>query len=164
MTVTQAMQEFIIDQQIKRNSQRTIQYYQSSMMMFQTYIQNKSLQEITLQDLKLYTLHLMNRPNTKDITIQSYIRALRVFLNWCYDKEYIDAKHTDKYKLPKAKKAVIDVLTDDEVRRLFACFNIKNIVHLRNYCMCLLMLDSGLRIDEVLTLGINKITLKRAIS
>jgi integrase/recombinase XerC/integrase/recombinase XerD len=47
---------------------------------------------------------------------------------------------------------VIDVLTDDEIRRLFACFNLRQWCGVRNYVICALMLDSGLRLNEVVTL------------
>jgi len=44
------------------------------------------------------------------------------------------------------------VLTDDEIRRLFACFDLRTMVGSRNYAICALMLDSGLRLNEVVTL------------
>ena len=159
MTVFQALNEFLIDQQIKRNSPRTIEYYQSSIMIFSDYIKDKSVSSLNIHDLKSYSLYLMNRPNIKDITVQSYVRALRVFLNWLYDESYIETKLTDKYRLPKVLKPVIDILTETEIKRLMSCFNLKNTVQLRNYCICLLMLDSGLRMNEAITLDINKIHL-----
>ena len=57
-----------------------------------------------------------------------------------------------RFKLPKAQRKTIDVLTDDEVKRLFACFNLRTMTGARNYAICALMLDSGLRLNEVVTL------------
>jgi integrase/recombinase XerC/integrase/recombinase XerD len=58
-----------------------------------------------------------------------------------------------RFKLPKAQKKAIDVLTDDEIGRLFACFDTRATIGARNYAICALMLDSGLRLNEVVTLA-----------
>lgn len=60
----------------------------------------------------------------------------------------------EKFRLPKAKQKVIDVLTDQEIQILFSSLNLRYLVQLRNYCICSLMLDSGLRLHEVVTLSI----------
>lgn len=58
----------------------------------------------------------------------------------------------ERFKLPKAQRKTIDVLTDDELKRLFSCFDLRTFTGCRNYCICALMLDSGLRLNEVVTL------------
>ena len=57
-----------------------------------------------------------------------------------------------RFKLPKAQRKAIDVLTDAEVRRLFSCFNLRTMTGARDYAICALMIDSGLRLNEVVTL------------
>lgn len=154
MTIQQALTEFQIEQQIRGNTPKTIQYYSLSVGLYARFAGfDTSLQEITLNSLRAYYLHLLER-NISSTTIQTYIRALRSFLTWCYQQEYILVNLSEKFRLPKAQRKAIDVLTDSEVRRLLLCFNLRYLVHLRNYCMCSLMLDSGLRLHEVVTLTI----------
>ena len=97
----------------------------------------------------------MNKGTLSTISIQSYVRALRAFLTWCWQEGYTDTNLSEKYRLPKAKKPVIDVLTNSEIKSIMSCFNIRQPVGLRNYCICSLMLDSGLRMNEVTTLNMN---------
>ncbi len=152
MTIQQALTEFQIEQQIRGNTPKTIQYYSLSVGLYARFAGfDTPLQEITLNSLRAYYLHLLER-NISSTTIQTYIRALRSFLTWCYQQEYILVNLSEKFRLPKAQRKAIDVLTDSEVRRLLFCFNLRYLVHLRNYCMCSLMLDSGLRLHEVVTL------------
>lgn len=154
MTIQQALTEFQIEQQIRGNTPKTIQYYSLSVGLYARFAGfDTPLQEITLNSLRAYYLHLLER-NISSTTIQTYIRALRSFLTWCYQQEYISVNLSEKFRLPKAQRKAIDVLTDSEVRRLLLCFNLRYLVHLRNYCMCSLMLDSGLRLHEVVTLTI----------
>ena len=158
MTLQNAIDEFLIEQQIRGNSDKTILYYKRCLGFFSAYndLKNRSIGSISVSDCKSYLLYL----NTKKVTtttIQTYIRALRVFLTWCYSENYIDVDISEKFRLPKAKRKTIDVLTDEEIKRLFACLNGRDFYSIRNYCIVALMLDSGLRLNEVVTLEIDKV-------
>lgn len=107
-----------------------------------------------MQALRGYYIHLTSC-NLASTTIQTYVRALRAFLRWCYTEEYISVNLSEKFRLPKAKKMAVDVLTDTEVFRLLDCFNLRYLPQLRNCCICALMLDSGLRLNEVVTLTLD---------
>ena len=158
MTLQNAIDEFLIEQQIRGNSDKTILYYKRCLGFFSAYndLKSRSIGSISVSDCKSYLLYL----NTKKVTtttIQTYIRALRVFLTWCYSENYIDVDISAKFRLPKAKRKTIDVLTDEEIKRLFACLNGRDFYSIRNYCIVALMLDSGLRLNEVVTLETDKV-------
>lgn len=126
---------------------------------FQRYYDcDNEIHTIDIKLLKGYTLFLQQKDIT-DTSMQSYIRALRAFLSWCYAEDILTENLSEKYRLPKSKRKTIDVLTDEEIKRLFDCFNTDYIVQLRDYCICSLMLDSGLRKEEVITLKINSVHL-----
>ena len=151
MTLQAAIEEFLIDQQVRGNSLKTLKYYKQTLNVFQVYIGSVSLDSITLSLCKRYYIHLVEK-NISSTTTQTYLRALRAFLTWCYHEGYMTENIPARFKLPKAQRKTIDVLTDDEVRRLFACFNLRTMTGARNYAICALMLDSGLRLNEVVTL------------
>lgn len=157
MTVKQAFAEFLIDQEIRGNSIHTISYYSRSIEYFMRFVKHEKLiDELQLIDCKKYYIYL----NEKDITTvsrQTYIRALRAFLTWCYTEGYIDINIPERFRLPRAQRKVIDILTDDEINKLMNCFDLKTFLGLRNYCICALMLDSGLRLNEVVKLKLSSI-------
>ena len=152
MKLQQAFDTFLIDQQIRGNTPKTVRYYTQSIGRYIDFVvDDPPLSEIDLKGLRAYYIHLSGR-GLSSTTVQTYIRALRAFLRWCYEEEYIPLNWAEKFRLPKAKQNVVDVLTDLEVSCLLDCFNLRYIIHLRNYCVCSLMLDSGLRLNEVVTL------------
>lgn len=152
MTILAAQNEFLIDQQIKGNSKYTLTYYRLCLGYFISHIgADVEMNDIKLVDLKGYYMSIQKR-NLSTISIQTYFRAIRVFLSWCFDEEYIKVDLSEKFKLPKAKRYSIDVLTDAEVQRLLAVFNKRSVLDCRNLCICSLMLDSGLRLNEVVLL------------
>lgn len=97
------------------------------------------MEALSLSDCKGYYLYLKGQEITTT-TIQTYIRALRAFLTWCYTEGYLNENIPERFKLPKAQRKTIDVLTDDELKRLFSCFDLRTFTGCRNYCICALML------------------------
>ncbi len=156
-TIRQVMEEFLTDQQCKGNSKKTIDYYSGAFHIFDMYYScENEIESIDIKILRKYTLFLQDRELATS-SIQSYVRAIRAFLKWCFNEEILQTDYSEKYKLPKAKRKTIDVLTDSEIETLLSAFNLNYIVHLRNYCICALMLDSGLRMHEVTTLKVSNI-------
>jgi len=151
MTLQSVLEEFFIEQQIRGNSPKTIGHYKQTLGLFSDYAGQVLIEEITLALCKHYYIHLTQK-DISTITMQTYIRALRTFLTWCHNEGYIAENIPARFRLPKAQKKTIDVLTDEECKRLFACFNLRTLTGSRDYAICALMLDSGLRLNEVVTL------------
>ena len=153
ITMNNAIEEFLIEQQIRGNSPRTLSYYRQNLGRFsRSFSDEMELDSLSLADCQNYYLRLASDQSLSTVTIQTYIRAVRAFLSWCFEQQYITTNLTERFKLPKAKRKAIDVLTDAEALRLFACFNPRTFAGSRNYCICALMYDSGLRQNEVITL------------
>lgn len=155
MNLQTAIHEFTITQKIKGNSDKTIEYYNNILQYFVDFIGDVDTDNIKLSDLHNYYIQQSQR-NITSVTVQSYMRGLRAFLNWCYDEEYTSVRLTDKFKLPKCRKTVIDVLNDYEIQLLFSVFDLKTVLGLRDYCICSLMLDCGLRKNEVVKQTISR--------
>lgn len=166
MLINDAIELFLIDNKLKGNSLKTLFNYERFLFYFVDYAGNINIADITLKLLKEYHLHLTNREfhlnhiridiagtQLNKTTIQSYVRHLRVFINYLYDEELIDKKLTDKFKLPKAPKKFKNILNDKQIIEIFKQFPVTELGQ-RNLCMVALMIDSGLRVNEVCTLTI----------
>ena len=151
MTTNQAFGLFLDDQYLKGNSLNTITDYTNKLRPFLDQYGERKLAELRPDNLNEYARKLREtRSNT--ITIQSYVRALRAFLNWLYLNDHVEADFCRKFRLPKARKAFINVLTNEEIERVFAVYDDNsNVIHLRNRVILSLMLDAGLRLNEVVT-------------
>lgn len=158
MKFEDSITEFLLDQQIRGNSPHTIEYYTRSLEKFKQSVNVDQTEELTALICKQFTVDLMNS-GIKSISVQSYVRAIRAYLTWLYESGYHDQNISERYKLPKAKKEVIDILTDDEVTQLFYAFDLNTFEGLRNICIVCLMLDSGLRRHEVVALEVSKLHL-----
>lgn len=169
ITLEKALELFLMDQQLKGNTEKTIFNYERMITYFINFVGNKEINDIDIADVKSYQLFLIEKNADFHIsknciekklskkTIQTYIRQVRVFLNWAYEETYIKEDIGSKIKLPKAPKKAIEILSDDEITILYKSINDKTEFGLRNKCMVSLMLDSGLRRNEVITLHLDSI-------
>jgi len=88
-------------------------------------------------------------------TVNSYMRAVKAFFNYCYDRKYIRIRYTDGLKLPRPDQDQIIPLTVQEVAAIDNLFDRTSPLGLRNLCIIHLMLDAGLRACEVISLTPN---------
>lgn len=152
--------DFILEQRSRGNSPQTVQYYISCLYRFTLYTGDDfDLKNLTPKFLKQYVVHLA-ASELSSISVQSYCRGLRSFLSWLYSQEYISVNLCDNFVLPKASRKVIDVLTDDEIERILTSLSGSEWLTVRNRLIVSLMLDSGLRLNEVVTLRRDQINLK----
>ena len=159
MKLDAAIEEFILEQRVRGNSSATVSYYRNVLSYFSEFSGNVDVTELTLQRCREYYLCLAE-DDINSVSVQSYVRGLRSFLRWLYDSEYIEQNICVKFKLPKATRKVIDVLTEEEIRLLFDSIRGDNVHSVRNRLIIALMLDCGLRLHEVVTLTVSSVHLK----
>jgi len=156
MTLQNAYDEFIVTQKIRGNSPHTISYYHYCLQPFLTSQGSDTpCFVLTLKALQRHVLALQNRP-ISDTTVKTYVKGLKAFVSWLWQEEYIASDLSAKLRLPKSQGLAIDPLTDAEISSIFSILgNKREYISLRNHCVCALMLDSGLRKSEVLTLKLS---------
>ena len=158
MLLSAAIEEFILDQRAKGNSKKTLIYYEQNLATFWVFLGDRSLDDITLSDCRLYYDYIAGK-NILSISVQSNIRAVRAFLKWCWMNEYMSNDLCRRFRLPKAKQTVIDVLTDEEIQKIYDFYSGDTFHQRRNLAMFALMLDSGLRLGEVVSARRDKLRL-----
>lgn len=157
MTLENAFEEFLITQQLRGNSEHTLEYYSNCVIPLLNYIGLSSdVEALNIKQLRDYALYLRSRGLASN-SIKTYLKGIKAFLSWLYQEDYTEINLSEKLILPKAQRKTIDVLTDKEVKRLFSIFDLKDYKELRNCCICALMLDSGLRKSEIVRLQVSDV-------
>ena len=153
-------------------SPRTISWYTSNLNYFQTYIKNRhipdSLNSIDTKLLREYIIYLFKRVRFQDhpythakseplsmATIHGHVRTLRAFFNWLLKDGITDLNIAKDIKPPKLPRKVISTLSDEEIRAILGLFDIKYYSGARNQAIFMLLLDTGLRIGEVVNLNLD---------
>lgn len=152
MTIQEAFYEFIRDRQVYC-SDETLKTYQTHLQIYFAWLSKyaDTFQDIPaeLHPVTDFVLHLRkDKPELKNTTILSYCRSIKAFLRWAYDNDYC-LDYLKRLKLPKSDAEPALPLCSDEVEKIDSCFDLETIKGMRNYCIFHLMLDCGLRSQEV---------------
>lgn len=143
---------FLYEQRFRNNSASTIEYYTLSLGLFLDFVgADQSVDVLDIRMYKDYVVSLQVSGHLKSTSINTYVRAVKAFYNWLIDEEKI-GDCSRKLKLIKQKREEIIPLSDDELHVLLNCFDTSDLLELRNKCLCLLMVDSGLRRAETVRL------------
>lgn len=170
------LQSFLLNQRCKGNSEKTVSWYSENIKRFLNYLKTQEqkpiLSNLTLETLMNYLLFLQKKEKWSDHpaaslmakqkkvsskTIQTYARALRGWIAWIYEEQYIDEDLSKKFKLPKAQKKIVEILSDEEIKKIFSSFNLNTETGCRNSVMFGLMIDCGLRLSEVIRLNVEDV-------
>ena len=156
MTINDAIKEFLLEQASRGNSRKTVKDYRTKLMFFLNFTGDIDVNDITVSLCRRYHLSLCERISNT-VSVQTYVRSLRAFLKWLFVEEYIDYDICYKFKLPKARKPTIIPLTNAEIHDIFNVIEGDTILHLRNQLIIALMLDCGLRLNEVVDIRLDKL-------
>lgn len=131
-------------------SPRTIKYFRFCFMSWKRLAAHSGLP--TKQDCNAYVIALRESGITV-ATTNSYIRGLNSFFTWLHEGE-----HCEKLRMKplKAPQTVLKVFSDSQIRLLLS-FKPRTFHEHRLYAMVCLAIDTGCRVDELLTLRKSKL-------
>ncbi|MBC2579706.1 tyrosine-type recombinase/integrase [Clostridium sp. DJ247] len=90
----------------------------------------------------------------KPCTINIRLRTIKCYLRWLYNEKIIPDDVSSKVKLVKVPKDTKEPLTVAEVRKIFRVLDLKIYSQFRDYVIMLVILDCGVRINELLNVKI----------
>jgi len=175
MNLSEAMQVFLLQKQVDGKSGRTLEYYRSKVQMFIAFVGDKLLRDVTLQDGQEYVLHLASRPRYEGhpykkpqtepmskASLRAYVRGIKVWITYLFEEGYIKTNVFAKLKLPKDQIRVIQVLSDDEIRRVYDSIDPETMMGARLFAIVTLMVDTGLRLGELAGIKLDDIDFKQS--
>ena len=150
-------------------SPKTVDWYTANLRQFQYYLHSRHLSNsigcIDISILREYALYLLkknkfvNHPYTPEkpqlisaSTVHGHIRTLRAFFSWLMREGFIEKDIGKSLRLPKVENKVVSTLSNEEIKAILNTLNPTNPCDARNQTMVMVLLDSGLRIGELIGL------------
>jgi site-specific recombinase XerD len=151
--------------QAEGKSDKTVRWYNEMLRSFQNYLaaQNQcaDLSIFNIHMVRDYILYLRSKPKFAghpDIpkqdkvlsprTVLCHIRALKAFSSWLHSEGYTEENRLKNLKLPKAPATIVEPLSTEEMKAIFASVNKNSPIGFRNHVILLTVLDTGLRASE----------------
>lgn len=155
MDIITAYKLFLVDHE-SYCSVSTMDYYKENISRFLNYVSDCDCNYIT-RDLVLGYFGSLRESGRKNTTVNTYFRAVKVFLNYCIDEGYCSPDVLRKVKFLKSDHEPVIPLSEWEVEKIDGLFSMKTESGIRNLCMIHLMLDAGFRSSDVVNLRFGNI-------
>ena len=169
MTIKETYDMFIRNRSVYC-SPETLRSYKGHLKVFFDFLEaesGKGIGQLSFDDFKDaalfgdFIIHLRKK-NVKNVTIRSYCRIAKAYLRYCYQND-LCPDYLKGVRMPPDDSVPKVVLYSDEVKKIDACFDMLTEKGRRNYCIFHLMLDCGLRSQEIWHLRYTDIDQERNI-
>jgi integrase/recombinase XerD len=154
-----AKEKFYNNMKERGLASETFKYYNNHLSTFAKYLalikKKNALEEVVEDEIKHYltTRYSKHNPYTQNC----HIRAIRAFFNYLERDGYILANPVTHLKLVHQKKEKIDYLSTEQIRKVLTSFDLRIRSEIRNLLIVMVLLDTGARISELISIKIEDI-------
>ena len=149
------LKPFLLYLRIEKNlSQNSIEAYENDLKRFLKFIfyDNKKF-ILDSSYIQNYISQLIDL-NLEISTLQRNLSSLRSFFCYLVDEKIINFNPAELIDIPKRKRSLPEVLTQEEINILFTNINTNNPIGIRDRAMFELLYSSGLRVSEMISIKI----------
>ncbi|TXC89882.1 tyrosine-type recombinase/integrase [Metabacillus litoralis] len=164
-TFNVAIDLFIKDCDLRNLRPHTVKYYLNEFNAFLNQLRGQGIDTTLLKPYNVteehikenVILYMRNYKGNRIVSINTRLRALRSFFNFLYNQKQIPNNPMENIKLLKDRKTVINTFTKVQLHKLFKQPDLKTFTGVRDYTIMLLMLETGIRVNELAGLSLNDI-------
>jgi len=96
-------------------------------------------------------------------TVKRFYACLRVLFNWSVSEGLLTTSPLTNIRPPKDAKHVIRALTNEQVGECLNLLNGRDFLSVRNKTMFLILVDTAIRLGELISLAVDSVDLKRQV-
>jgi len=165
----QLLDMWLKERTIQNQSEHTIHAYQRDLTDFFMFCEVKKLDliEIEASDLREYLAYKVEQSNLSSSSIQRMLSAIRQFMKWAQQSNYLNMNPTEDFKLKRKARplpGMIDIETVNQILDQPVPEKIKDQqLWIRDKAMLELLYSSGLRLAELQSLKMNDLDFKRQL-
>ena len=157
--VNSCLEEFQRFNQLKNLSEASIRSYKYNMVRFFEFLKSVDItfiNQVTKNVVQEFTLYLRSK-HIKSVTINTHLKAVRAFLYFCMEKEYLQPF---KINLIKQEEEIIETYTDDDIQKLIARPNLKkcSFVEYRDWVLINYFIETGNRLRSVVNIKVSDVS------
>ena len=157
MRIESLIKEFICECEYKQLAKNTIKSYSRVLEHFRQNISIIEMEDLNKQIIKSYISNLTLAISSKN----QYLRCIMSFLHW-YEEEY-DTSLNIHIKRLREQHKVLYTPSDNEIKKLINFYNNKTYIQCRNKTIISCFINTGIRLNELITLRVNDIDLNNKV-
>lgn len=157
-SLTLAIESFFVAKASENLSPRTITTYRDALNRFIGWIRAKGVSDptqITPAHVRAYIAEL-NQQDYKSSYVHGLVRPVKTLLRFWYDDEIVPTDVFRRVKMPKLDKPIMPAFSSEDVRKVLDAAK----DNLRDTCIFVTLLDSGMRAQELCDLKVGDLNIK----
>lgn len=158
------IKSFLTECRAKNLSRRTVQFYEENLIHMQKTFQKQEIElevtTLTNREVKHHYVGYMLEKGLASNTVNGRIKSCKAFFKYLFEEGFIPHNLADELKLVKAEKKMIQTFTKEQLIGLLNRPNRKTFTGFRDYTMMMVMLETGMRIGELLNLKVGDLFIK----
>ena len=164
------IQGFKLSCQTEGKSPKTVEWYVNFLNRFYKFLESHKLppdvRQINTNHVRWFICYLQTEAKTpykarplSPATVQGYVRTLKAFFSWATREDYVNSNPMARIPVPKATTKVVNTFTSEQISRLADECRRTNGAGYRNLAILLLLLDSGIRVSELVGIDLCDVNL-----
>jgi len=160
LSLREAITHFLLMARVDGRSYKTLELYSYVFNSFIKFLGDPSLSlsEINTLKIRSYLASLQDRGLCKT-TSRIHLVVLKTFFNWLAQEQLLSKNPIDLLKTPKLPKQFPFILSDPQVATLLKACDQHSWRGFRDYTMLLCFIDVGLRLNELISLQLQDVSL-----
>ena len=158
---------FIRDRKIMEIRPSTIRWYTKHLKYFRDYLVKRSLPtapaEITLEMVEDFILYQRDERGNRPESINGKIRTLKVFFAFLKKKGILEVNPLTGLRQVRHVRHIVPTFTEDQIRDLLRQPDLSTFTGFRNYTIMCLMMDTGVRIGELLAVNLQDLVVELGV-
>lgn len=153
LSLTEIFDRFMTFKRTQGLAKRTLDEYEIHFRYFLDYLKGHvSLGEVTVDRVLGYIAWMIHDKNLAPMTVNVRLRTLRAFLRYLHLEGLIPKPIHDKIRLLKTTEDTIQSFSTTEIQLLLRQIDTSTYVGYRDFTMVCTLLDTMVRISELLTM------------
>lgn len=174
LNLIELLDEFIFNEKARGISAKTLKKHQKVLKIFFEFLEETEntiyLNKVTPTKIKKFMVY-KHEDGCAESYINTHLRSIRAFFKYCSDEEYINYSENPclRVKWMRERKVIIQTFNDEEIKEML--LKAKNLTYFkpkkldknhtgyqtkytnqRDYLILLLLVDTGMRINEIMNL------------
>ena len=145
---------YLLSCKVDGKSQATIDTYQIRLGLFVQFAEANGFPQagqLTSNNIRMFLLSLNDR-HLQPATVHAYHRALRTWFTWLVNEGLLEKTPMQNIKPPRLPKKIPHPFSTQDLENLLLLTSGNHFVDIRNRAIILTFLDTGLRLNELLSI------------
>jgi integrase/recombinase XerD len=154
--------------QTEAKSPVTIEWYVSALKRFRRYLTNNGMPthlfSINRETIRAFIKYLQvearvprSGKRLSPSTVHAYVRTLKAFFSWIIREDYLEDNPMSKISLPKLPVKLVNSFDEGQIAKMLHECRLNHRSGYRDMTMIVVMLDTGVRISELLGMNTDDI-------